>query len=70
MLKIVANNPVVGSVGENSSLCGSDSCEEKEKNNIFAPTLAAVGGLFILLLTIGAIFWGLTGKKQQENTKG
>ncbi|KAM3747455.1 hypothetical protein ACB098_05G036500 [Castanea mollissima] len=58
------------SVGENSNLCGSDSCEKKKKkNNIVVPILASVGGLFIILLTIGAIFWGLTRRKQQENSK-
>ncbi|KAM3699585.1 hypothetical protein ACJW31_05G036600 [Castanea mollissima] len=57
-------------VGENSNLCGSDSCEKKKKkNNIVVPILASVGGLFIILLTIGAIFWGLTRRKQQENSK-
>nr|POF05211.1 isoform 2 of probable lrr receptor-like protein kinase [Quercus suber] len=56
------------SLGENSNLCGSDSCEKK--NNIIIPIVGSVGGLFILSLTVAAILWGLRKRKQQDKTKG
>ncbi|KAL0010237.1 hypothetical protein SO802_005345 [Lithocarpus litseifolius] len=55
------------SVGENSNLCASDSCERKKtKKNILVLTLASVVGFLILSLTIAAIFCGLTRKKQDK----
>ena len=56
------------STGENSIICGSDSCEKK--NNIVIPILGSVGGLFILSLTVAAILWGHRKRKQQDKTTG
>lgn len=56
------------SLGENSNLCGSDSCEKN--NNIIIPIVGSVGGLFILSLTVAAILWGLRKRKQQDKAKG
>ncbi|KAK7823482.1 putative lrr receptor-like serine/threonine-protein kinase [Quercus suber] len=58
---------LLASLGENSNLCGSDSCEKK--NNIIIPIVGSVGGLFILSLTVAAILWGLRKRKQQDKTK-
>ena len=64
-------NLLVRSVGENSNLCASDSCERKKtKKNIVLLTLASVVGFLMLSLTIAAIFCGLTRRKKQDKTRG
>ncbi|XP_065632098.1 LRR receptor-like serine/threonine-protein kinase IOS1 isoform X2 [Quercus suber] len=70
LIKRSKSGSLLLSVGENSNLCASDSCERKKlKNNIVVLILASVVGLLILSLTIAAIFCGLTRRKKQDKTR-
>ncbi|KAL5156663.1 LRR receptor-like serine/threonine-protein kinase IOS1 [Glycine soja] len=59
------------SVGQNSFLCESDQCNEKQKekkkNNIVTPLVASVSGVVILLVVMAAILWTLKRRKSKAS---
>lgn len=53
-----------------SSACGNPnlssmvSCKNKSKKRFIVPVAASAGGAFVLVLSVAAIWWALTRKRQ------
>uniref|UniRef100_A0A6P3YT83 non-specific serine/threonine protein kinase n=1 Tax=Ziziphus jujuba TaxID=326968 RepID=A0A6P3YT83_ZIZJJ len=59
------NNMLLLSVCGNEDLISPVSCKNKQKNMAIIAIVASTVGVFVVLLTVSAIWWGLRRKRQQ-----